>query len=291
MQALQQLPYNRKLTLACSLQQSSRSARLRIRAAADDAGEAAETPTLYGDWREFRAKLVADAGKVNWASRVSEENSKLLQVQNPSLASEETWAHATTQPEVGGLLLASSDGPAVLNTDQYWQAVVLLVQHSAAGSVGLILNRPSGLKLGVGRGGLKFGIIGAPAGMQETFAASRVYCGGMVRQDVFHILHGHNLEGAVEVAPGVYVGGEAAAVKAAGGGLIPTDNFKFFCGAMVWEGSELQQEVARGAWYTAAGSRNLCLKQCLQLPKPLWREVLGLMGGDYSAIAKEDELD
>jgi hypothetical protein len=31
---------------------------------------------------------------------------------------------------------------------------------------------------------------------------------------VFHILHGHNLEGAVEVAPGVYVGGEAAAVKA-----------------------------------------------------------------------------
>jgi hypothetical protein len=25
--------------------------------------------------------------------------------------------------------------------------------------------------------------------------------------------------------------------------------------------------------YTAAGSRNLCLKQCLQLPKPLWREV------------------
>jgi putative AlgH/UPF0301 family transcriptional regulator len=64
------------------------------------------------------------------------------------------------------------------------QAVVLLVQHSAEGSVGLILNRPSGLKLGIGRGGLKFGIIGAPAGMQETFAANRLYCGGMVRQDV-----------------------------------------------------------------------------------------------------------
>jgi hypothetical protein len=64
------------------------------------------------------------------------------------------------------------------------QAVVLLVQHSPAGSVGLILNRPSSLKLGIGKGGLKFGIIGAPSGMQETFAANRVYCGGMVRQDV-----------------------------------------------------------------------------------------------------------
>jgi hypothetical protein len=62
--------------------------------------------------------------------------------------------------------------------------VVLLVQHSPAGSVGLILNRPSALKLGIGKGGLKFGIIGAPGGMQETFAANRVYCGGMVRQDV-----------------------------------------------------------------------------------------------------------
>jgi hypothetical protein len=34
----------------------------------------------------------------------------------------------------------------------------------------------------------------------------------------------------------------------AGGGLIPADNFKFFCGAMVWEGSELQQEIDKGAW-------------------------------------------
>ena len=64
------------------------------------------------------AVLRCPAGKVNWASRVSEENSRLLQVQNPSLAGEETWAHATAQPEVGGLLLASNDVP---DTDKYWQ--------------------------------------------------------------------------------------------------------------------------------------------------------------------------
>jgi hypothetical protein len=71
----------------------------------------------------------APAGKVNWASRVSEENSRLLQVQNPSLASEETWAHATTQAEVGGLLLATRDGLKILNTDKYWQVGVLLWTH------------------------------------------------------------------------------------------------------------------------------------------------------------------
>lgn len=66
----------------------------------------------------FPCGVLTFAGKVNWASRVSEENSRLLQVQNPSLAGEETWAHATAQPEVGGLLLASRHVP---DTDKYWQ--------------------------------------------------------------------------------------------------------------------------------------------------------------------------
>lgn len=58
------------------------------------------------------------------------------------------------------------------------------MECSPDGCVGLIVNRPSLLRLGVGRGGLKFSIIGAPAGMQDVFADQRVYCGGMIRQDV-----------------------------------------------------------------------------------------------------------
>jgi hypothetical protein len=37
--------------------------------------------------------------------------------------------------------------------------------------------------------------------------------------------------------------------------------------------------------FTAACSRPLILKQCLQLPVPLWRELLQLMGGEYLAAA------
>lgn len=64
------------------------------------------------------------------------------------------------------------------------QVVVLLVQHGPTGSVGLILNRPSGLRLAMGRGGLPMPVVGAPEGMQEVFADNRLYCGGLVRQDV-----------------------------------------------------------------------------------------------------------
>lgn len=40
--------------------------------------------------------------------------------QNPALAQEETWAHATGAPEVGGLLLATPAAPGMLG-DEYWQ--------------------------------------------------------------------------------------------------------------------------------------------------------------------------
>jgi hypothetical protein len=53
------------------------------------------------------------------------------------------------------------------------QAVVLLVRHSAEGSVGLLLNRPTSMVLQPGRGGLRFAILGAPDGMHQVFAESR----------------------------------------------------------------------------------------------------------------------
>ena len=39
----------------------------------------------------------------------------------------------------------------------------------------------------------------------------------------------------------------------------------------------------QGVWWTAAASRGVALKQCLQLPVPLWMEVLCLMGGEQAA--------
>lgn len=147
----------------------------------------------------------------------------LLEIQDPKLAAEEVWAHATPQPERGGLLLATPRNAAVLGTERLWQvgrgesqgwplprracrpgppltpgppllrtppprraqAVVLLAQHSPAqGSVGLILNRPTNMVLRPGRGGLRYAVVGAPDGMQQLFGDNRVYCGGDVRQDV-----------------------------------------------------------------------------------------------------------
>jgi putative AlgH/UPF0301 family transcriptional regulator len=62
--------------------------------------------------------------------------------------------------------------------------VVLIISHDAGGTVGLILNRPTGLVLGRKSGGLPFDMAGGPPGLQEVFAENRVYCGGFLAQQV-----------------------------------------------------------------------------------------------------------
>jgi hypothetical protein len=46
---------------------------------------------------------------------------QLLQGQNPGLAAEGVWAHATPAPERGGLLIAAPDATQLLESERYWQ--------------------------------------------------------------------------------------------------------------------------------------------------------------------------
>jgi putative transcriptional regulator len=74
------------------------------------------------DWRAFRAQLVASASG------------------GAAAAHDEVWAHAIPTPERGCLLLAS---PLMfLDSQTYFsQAVILILSHDAAGSVGVIINK------------------------------------------------------------------------------------------------------------------------------------------------------
>ncbi|GLC33339.1 hypothetical protein PLESTB_000344200 [Pleodorina starrii] len=245
-----------------------------------------EAPMVSGDWREFRAKLIMRTDGVPEGARRSEDNRRLLEIQNPSLAAEGLWAHATPRPETGGIVIASLDCPTLLKDDRMWQVVVFLTSHGPEGSVGLILNRPTGMVLGRKPGGLPLE-LGGPIPVQRVFQDNRVYCGGFTAQQVIHIMHGHRLNKCVQVVPGVYMAGEEAATSAVEGGRLPATDFKFFSGALTWGPGELGEQMDQGAWYAAACSRSLVLKPALQLPVPLWREVLQLMGGRFIEVARE----
>jgi hypothetical protein len=113
----------RAAPLHAQRQQQQQFARRRLTACAasgnsDDDGAA---PEIMGDWRAFRAKLLAQSGESEWSARRSEDNMRLLETQNPNLAAEEVWAHAVAGPERGGLLIAAPNANQILGSERYWQ--------------------------------------------------------------------------------------------------------------------------------------------------------------------------
>ena len=107
-----------------------------------------------------------------------------------------------------------------------------------------------------------------------------VYMGGPHGQDQpATVVHGHDIPGAVQVAPGLYQGGDwhAIAEGVVSGTYDPLD-FRFFLGKYDYHPQEypergaLPQKVREHVYQPLACSRALALKQCLGLPKPLWHE-------------------
>lgn len=236
-------------------------------------------PILADDWREFRARLVAHEVGTSDDERVQEassENLRLLQEQNPKLASAKPWAHRISLPEKGCLLVASET--QFMDEQQYFhQAVILLLEHGEeGGSMGVILNRPTQYNMGYVSGD-----------SEGVFAENALYFGGDVGDGTVSFLHGNGqVEGTTEVTPGVFLGGYEHACEVVKEGRADATDFKFFARYCGWAPGQLEGEVKRGMWYPVACCKELTLKQVIQLPKPLWREILELCGGDLFDVSQ-----
>lgn len=181
-----------------------------------------------------------------------------------------------------------------------WQEVVLVIKDDEKGAVGVVLNRPAATS-------------GAPHLSRALVEALEADGGAEVTTDAFDgafgekiaayvgktaagaegavmVVHGLNdVEGSRELAPnlGIYRGGAAAAAARVSDGAAEPLDFRFFIGRYEWGPGELAQDVRDGVYRPAACSRGVALKQCLGLPKPLWHEVMDMLGGasaDVSAL-------
>jgi putative transcriptional regulator len=249
-------------------------------------------PALEGDWRDFRARLVSmesGAGSSTDEEEKVEEasgpNLELLREQNPALAAEKPWAHVIGAPERGCLLVARGDN--FTQGQQYFhQAVILMLEHNEKGSMGVILNRPTQYSMGY--------VSGDESG---PFSENALYFGGDVGDGTVSFLHGSSsVSGSVEVSNGVFLGGYESACELVKQGEVEANDCKFFARYCGWGPGQLKSECERGVWYPVACSKQIALKQVIQLPKPLWREVSELVGGDvgyesrkaYGEATKED---
>jgi hypothetical protein len=206
-----------------------------------------------------------------------------------------------------------------LDHQETWQEVALVIQHNgeettttqtSSPSIMLVLNRPMALQLTENLGKLVlYGTEPPKSSSSHPSSASSVvelkdflrafgsecavYVGGPDDQHLPAILlHGHeDLPGSIEIAPGIYQGGIRAAVLGVLAGRYKPLEFKFFVGRhRSTTPGELQRAVMLGKYQPIACARSIALKQCIQLPKPLYHEVLEFCGGQLADISQMEML-
>jgi len=236
-----------------------------------------EKPSLSGDWRSFRAKLVAGE-QLQRPEEVSKVNDLDTVVDPPPpITMADKWAHVIHEPEKGCLLIATEklDGVHIFE-----RTVILLLSTGPIGPSGIILNRPSLMSIKETRS--------TALDVEGTFSNSPLFFGGPLEEGLFLLSpkvgeggdDGVGKSGVFEeVMKGLYYGAKESvgcAAEMVKRNVVGLGEFRFFDGYCGWEREQLRDEIRAGYWTVAA-----CSPSVVGLGSVgsvgLWDEVLGLM--------------
>ncbi len=171
-------------------------------------------------------------------------------------------------PKKGRLLIAE---PSILNDASFKRSIILLTEHSDKSSVGFILNKP-----------LEYVLEDLIPDLNCDFT---VYQGGPVEQDNLYFIHRipHLLPDSIEVANGIYWGGNFEALKnVLIDNLIDPNDIRFFLGYSGWEANQLHCELETQSWFiTENDSDNIFSED----EESIWKNKLMQRGGEYKIWA------
>ncbi|MFI7586737.1 YqgE/AlgH family protein [Spongisporangium articulatum] len=171
---------------------------------------------------------------------------------------------------IGRLLVASP----TLTDENFRRSVILMLEHSREGALGLIVNRPTELDVAT--------VL--PAWQPFTTAPGRLFRGGPVELDSalgLVAVPGHRpqpdgirlLMGSVglvdlDAAP------EAIAANLAG--------LRIFAGYAGWSAGQLEEEIDEGAWFVVDSEPRDAFSDA---PDRLWRDVLRRQRGRLAMVS------
>jgi putative transcriptional regulator len=165
----------------------------------------------------------------------------------------------------GVLLIAE---PSNLGDVSFNRCVILLANHTKAGSVGFILNKP-----------LKYTIRDLVPDIEANF---KIYNGGPVEQNNLYFIHNipEFIPDSLEISNGIYWGGDFSCTRdLINQGKINKKNIRFFLGYSGWDANQLQNELTANSWII---SKN-CDKNSIvgKSTTHFWREKIFELGGEY----------
>jgi putative transcriptional regulator len=167
----------------------------------------------------------------------------------------------------GQLLIA---GPGLLDPN-FWRTVVLIVEHSEEGALGLVLNRPSETTVGE-----------AVAELEDTLDVDDpLYIGGPVQPSALIVLGEFEEPGDAALVAFGDVG-----VLANGSHDDPPPQLRrgrAFVGHAGWGPGQLDSELERRDWITEPARTQDAFSDD---PGALWETVLTRKGGSYALVAR-----
>ena len=176
-------------------------------------------------------------------------------------------------PEAGRLLISE---PFMLDPN-FKRSVLILTESSDEGAMGFVLNHESEYKLGDIMPDIQYSEL-------------PVFIGGPVGNDTLHFIHcvPDKIEGGIELADGVYWGGDFEAVQELASNYQLTDKeIKFFIGYSGWTSGQLDAEIKDDAWIVADKySPEILFSHDEQ---NLWKDVVKGLGQRYAHIANFPE--
>jgi putative transcriptional regulator len=180
---------------------------------------------------------------------------------------------SSTLPGEGRLLISE---PFMMDPN-FKRSVILITEYSDAGAMGFVLNHLSEYMLGDLLPDL-------------PYSEMPVYNGGPVGEDTLHFIHRcpEKIDGGIEIAEGVFWGGDFETVKSLVSNYQLTENeIKFFAAYSGWTPGQLEEEIAEDTWIvTDKFNPEIVFTHDEQ---NLWREVVIGLGQRYAHIANFPE--
>ena len=182
------------------------------------------------------------------------------------------WIYLISQmldPAKGRLLISEP----FLPDPNFFRSVVLLTEHNQDGSVGLVLNQETEMRVN--------------ELFDDVLCRNIVYSGGPVGKNSLLFLHSNeSLLHAEPVLPGLYWGGDFEMLKfQLNEGLMNANDVVFFAGYSGWGPGQLQGELEQKSWIVAPARADYIFAQS----KDLWKKVLTDMGTGYRHLGNAPE--
>jgi putative transcriptional regulator len=172
----------------------------------------------------------------------------------------------TKETLTGSLLLAH---PA-MHDPNFRRSVVLMSAHNAEGAMGIVLNRPTGKRLGELNGEFALGPLAGVA----------LFTGGPVQPEQLLLVawqprsEGFRLHFGIEPDKAVQLLAEEGT------------HVRAFLGYSGWSAGQLENEMSHHTWIVAEVPGDLLTQAS---DEALWRTVLGREGPDWQLLADEPE--